>query len=301
MTRQYVVLALGVICVSFAAIFIRLAEAPPLVIAAYRLCLASLVIVPVALVRSGRELRSLSRRDVGLALLSGAFLALHFGLWMASLSYTTVATSVVLVTANPVFVSIASYLLFRERLGRQTAAGILVCLAGAVLIGYGNWQLGPQPLLGGVLALLGALAVAGYLLIGRRLRRGMGILSYAALTYSSAAVLLLLAALAFGHPLFGYSPNTYLMLVLLAAVPQVLGHTSLNWSLRFVSATLVTVAVLGEPVLATALAVAVLDEVPTWSEVVGGILILGGIFWAFRGSGASRREAGVDSGANATD
>ncbi len=285
MKRQYSVLTLGVISVSFAAIFIRLAEASPLVIAAYRLCLASLVVAPTAWIRSRQELRGLSRREVALALLSGAFLALHFGLWIASLSYTSVASSVVLVTANPIFVAIASYLLFRERLGRQGILGIVVCLVGAVLIGYGNWRLGPQPLLGGVLALLGALAVAGYLLIGRRLRQNIGILSYTALTYSSAALLLLVAALAFQYPLFGYSSTTYLMLVLLAVVPQLIGHTSLNWSLRFVSATLVTIAVLGEPVLATALAFAILDEVPTLTEVIGGILILGGIFVAFRRGG----------------
>ncbi|MBL7165984.1 MAG: DMT family transporter [Dehalococcoidales bacterium] len=295
MTRQYAVLALGVISVSFAAIFIRLAEAPPLVIAAYRLCLASLVVAPTAWIRSRQELRGLSRKDVLLAVLSGGFLALHFGLWIASLSYTSVASSVVLVTANPIFVAIASYLLFRERVGRQAILGIVVCLVGAVLIGYGNWRLGPQPLLGGVLALLGALAVAGYLLIGRRLRQNIGILSYTALTYSSAAVLLLVAALAFGHPLFGYSSTTYLMLVLLAVVPQLIGHTSLNWSLRFVSATLVTIAVLGEPVLATVLAFAILDEVPTLTEIIGGTLILSGIFVAFRRGGRGWRDADVDS------
>ncbi len=293
MTRKYAVLALGVISVSFAAIFIRLAEAPPLVIAAYRLCLASLVVAPTAWIRSRQELRGLSRQDVLLAMLSGAFLALHFGLWIASLSYTSVASSVVLVTANPIFVAIASYLLFRERLGRQGILGIVVCLVGAVLIGYGNWRLGPQPLLGGVLALLGALAVAGYLLIGRRLRQNIGILSYTALTYSSAAVLLLVAALAFGHSLFGYSSTTYLMLVLLAVVPQLIGHTSLNWSLRFVSATLVTIAVLGEPVLATALAFAILDEVPTLTEIIGGILIMSGIFVAFRRGRVGWRDADV--------
>jgi len=284
MTRYYLVLALGVVSVSFAAIFIRLAEAPPLVIAAYRLCLASVVVAPVAGVRSRQELRCLVRRDIIMALLSGAFLALHFALWIASLSYTTVATSVVLVTANPIFVAIASYFLFRERLSKQTILGIAVCLVGAVLIGYGNWRLGPDPLLGGVLALLGALAVAGYLLIGRRLRQSIGLLTYASLTYSSAAVLLLLSALAFGHSLVGYSGTTYVMLVLLALVPQLLGHSSLNWSLRFVSATLVTIAVLGEPVGATALAYLILDEVPTWTEIGGGILILAGIFVAFRTS-----------------
>ena len=286
MTGRYLVLALGVVSVSFAAIFIRLADAPPLVIAAHRLCIASLLIDPVAWVRSRHELRRLARRDVILSVLSGAFLALHFGLWIASLSYTTVATSVVLVTASPVFVAIASYFLFGEKLTRQTILGIVVCLIGAVLIGYGNWQLGSQPFLGGVLALLGALAVAGYMLIGRRLRQNIGILSYASLTYTSAGILLLMAVLVAGNPLVGYSSNTCLMLVLLAIVPQLIGHSSLNWSLRFVSATLVTIAVLGEPVGATALAYLILDEVPTWTEIGGGILILAGIFFAFRKSRA---------------
>ncbi len=286
MPRQYLVLTLGVVSVSFAAIFIRLAEAPPLVIAAYRLCLASLFICPIAWMRSRDELRRLARRDIILALLSGAFLALHFALWIASLSYTTVATSVVLVTASPIFVAIASYFFFRERLTRQTILGIAVCLIGAVLIGYGNRQLGPDPLRGAVLALLGALAVAGYLLIGRRLRQSIGLLTYASLTYSSAGIILLLAALIAGHSLVGYSGTTYVMLLLLALVPQLLGHSSLNWSLRFVSATLVTIAVLGEPVGATALAYLILDEVPTWTEIGGGILILAGIFVAFRKTAA---------------
>jgi len=290
MTRQYFVLAIGVVSVSFAAIFIRLAEALPLVIAAYRLCLASLIIVPVAWVRSGDELRRLSRQNIIMALISGAFLALHFGLWIASLSYTSVVTSVVLVTANPIFVAIASYFLFQEKLSKQTILGIVISLIGAVLIGYGNWRLGPSPLFGGILALLGALAVAGYLLIGRRLRRSIGLVSYASLVYSSAAVLLLLSTLAFGYRLVGYSTTTYVMLALLAVVPQLIGHSSLNWSLRFVPATLVTIAVLGEPIGATALAFLILNEAPTLSEGAGGILILVGIFTAFRKSEMLRRQ-----------
>ena len=282
MKRQYFVLTIGVISVSFAAIFIRLAEAPSLVIAAYRMGLASLVIIPLAWLRSGRELRRLSRQTVLMAMASGAFLALHFGLWITSLSYTSVATSVILVTTTPIFVAIASYFLFHEKLSKQTGVGIAISLAGSVFIGYGNWKLGPGSLFGGLLALLGALAVVGYMLIGRRLMRSMGVLSYASLAYGSAAVILLLATLASGNHLSGYSTNTYLMLVLLAVVPQLIGHSSVNWALRFISATLVTVAVLGEPVGATALAVIILKENPSLSEIGGGILILAGIFIAFR-------------------
>jgi drug/metabolite transporter (DMT)-like permease len=281
MKRQYFVLAIGVIAVSFAAIFIKLAEAPFLVIAAYRMVLASLVIIPFALFRSGGELRRLSRQTVTLGLISGAFLALHFGLWIASLSYTSVATSVILVTTTPIFVAIASYFLFREKLSRPTLAGIAISLIGSVLIGYGNWKLGTGSLFGSVLALLGALAVVGYMLIGRRLMLRISLLSYISLAYGSAAVLLLLAALVSGNRLFGYSTNTYIMLVLLAVVPQLIGHSSVNWALRFISATLVTVAVLGEPVGAIALAIPILKEIPTLSEIGGGILILAGIFIAF--------------------
>jgi len=282
MKRQYLILTIGVMSVSFAAVFIRQAEAPPLVIATYRLCLASLVVVPVAGARSRRELSGLLKRSILMSVLSGVFLAAHFGLWITSLDYTSVATSVILVTANPLFVAIASYFFFNERFERQTFLGIAVCIIGGVLIGYGNWRIGIDSIIGGLLALSGALAMAGYLLIGRSVRKSMGLLNYAAISYSSAGLLLLLITVAYGYPLFDYTGNTYAMMVLLAVIPQLLGHLSLNWSLRYVSATLVTIAILGEPVGATILAFIILNEAPTVLEIGGGFLILLGIFIAFR-------------------
>ena len=284
MKRQYSVLAIGVISVSFAAVFIRLANAPSLVIAAYRLCLAALILAPFAVKLAGKELRKIPGKNLVMMLLAGGFLALHFGLWITSLSYTSVATSVVLVTATPIFVAIASYLLFKERLTVKIVLGITISIGGSVLIGYGNWSIGTSPLLGAGLALAGALAIAGYLLTGRRLRRTTGLLSYTFVTYSSAAVLLLIVVLASGYSLSGYSGNTYLMFVLLALIPQILGHSSLNWSLKFMPATMVTIAVLGEPIIATTLAFLILNESPTLTEIIGGILILGGIFIAFKGN-----------------
>ena len=284
MKRQYSVLAIGVISVSFAAVFIRLSDAPSLVIAAYRMCLAALILAPFAIKVAGNELRQISGKNLIMMLLAGGFLALHFGLWIASLSFTSVATSVVLVTATPIFVSVASYLLFKEKLTFKIVLGIAISIGGSVLIGYGNWSIGTSPFLGAGLALAGALAMAGYLLTGRRLRRTIGLLSYSFVTYSSAAVLLLITVLASGYSLSGYSGNTYLMFVLLALIPQILGHSSLNWSLKFMPATMVTIAVLGEPIIATVLAVTILSETPTLVEIIGGILILGGIFVAFRGN-----------------
>jgi drug/metabolite transporter (DMT)-like permease len=187
----------------------------------------------------------------------------------------------VLVTASPIFVAIASYLLFREKLTARIIIGIIVSVAGAIVIGYNSWQTSVNSLLGGALSLGGALAVSGYLLIGRRLRQTMGLLSYVFLTYLSASVFLLMAVLLSGQSLFSYTGNTYLMLVLLALVPQLMGHTSLNWVLKYLPATIVTVAVLGEPVGATFLAWLILREAPALIEIIGGVLILGGIVIAF--------------------
>jgi drug/metabolite transporter (DMT)-like permease len=281
MTKHYLVLAIGVVAVSFGAIFTRLAEAPFLVIAVYRLTLASLVISPIACIYSGKELRSLSRNSILMSLVAGFFLALHFVFWIASLSYTTVASSVVLVTSHPIFVALASYFLFHEKLRRNTILGIGICLIGAVLIGYSDCQIGLEAFAGDLLALLGALAIATYFLIGRKLRPSTGLLSYTFLVYGSAALFLLVATLVSGYSLSGYSTNTYVMLILLALIPQLLGHSTLNWSLRFMPATLVAIAILGEPVGATILASLFLDEIPTLIQLVGGIFILSGIFVAF--------------------
>ena len=281
MAKHYFILSIGVVAVSFGAIFTRLAEAPFLVIAVYRLALASLIISPVACIYSGKELRSLSKKSIILSLLAGFFLALHFAFWIASLSYTTVASSVVLVTSHPIFVALASYFLFHEKLKRRTILGIGICLIGAVLIGYSDSRIGLAAFAGDLLALMGALAIAAYFLIGRKLRPSTGILSYTFLVYGSATLFLLAATLVSGYSLSGYSTSTYVMLILLALVPQLLGHSTLNWSLRFMPATLVAIAILGEPVGATILASLFLDEIPTLIQLVGGIFILSGIFVAF--------------------
>jgi drug/metabolite transporter (DMT)-like permease len=281
MKRPLSVLFLGVLSASFAVVFIRLADAPPLVIAAFRLTLASIILIPIALRRVFTEIKSLRRGEVMLALVSGAFLALHFGLWITSLRYTSVATSVVLVTADPVFVAFVSYLLFREQISRRTVVGLAISIAGVLLIGYANWKNGPVSLLGAGLALAAALAVAGYVLAGRRIRKQMGLLAYISIVYSAAAVLLLAAALGAGYSFFGYSGRTYLMMVLLALIPQLLGHTALNWSLRYIPATLAAIAFLGEPVAASIWALIILGEKPAALEIAGGIIVIGGIFAAF--------------------
>jgi drug/metabolite transporter (DMT)-like permease len=284
MNRQHLIIFIGVVSVSFAAIFIRLAEAPPLIIGSYRLLMASLILWPLTLKYSRNELRDLTLRDLGLTLVSGVFLGLHFGLWISSLSYTSVATSVILATSSPLFVVIASYVILKEKITREIITGIVVCFVGVAFICYGNWGIGTDSFIGGILALLGALAASGYMLIGRKLRQRMGLLVYSAIICSSAGILLLIASLVSGYSLSGYTGFTYLMIILLTVIPQLLGHLSLNWSLRFVSATLVTIAVLGEPVGANIWAFVILGEKPQLFEIIGSVFILAGIFTAFRRS-----------------
>lgn len=300
----WLVILLGIFAVSTASIFIRYAQrdAPSLVIAAYRLSLATLALAPVAASRHRDELRRLHRTDLLLALTSGLFLAVHFATWITSLEYTTVASSVVLVSTTPLWVGLLSPVVLREPLRRPVLIGMVFTLLGGTLIALGDtctlnaqglacppWQvfLGQNALLGDFLALCGAWAGAGYLMIGRRLRRHTSLVVYITLTYGMAAVGLIVLMLAFGHTPFGYPPRTYLYFVLLALVPQLLGHSSFNWALRYLSAAFVSVTLLGEPVGSTILAYILLHEIPTPVTLIGAILILTGIFIAARGGEAS--------------
>lgn len=294
-TRAYVVLVFGIFVVSWAAILIRWAgEAPPLVIAAGRLLTASLLLAPVALAqRAPRELRALGRRDQLLALLAGLALAVHFATWITSVRMTTIATSAVLVETNPLFVAILSGLFLRERIGRLTAVGIGVAVAGCIVIGLGDLssgqvQLTGQVLLGDLLALIGGLMAAIYFLLGRRLRQRLSIVAYIWPVYTAAAVVLLALGLFTGQQFTGYAPVTYLMILLLAVGPQLLGHSSLNYALGQLSATLVTVAALGEPIGSTVLAFVLLGETPSLLTLGGGVLILVGIALASVGEGGAR-------------
>ncbi len=280
--KPYVTLFIGVLSVSFAAIFIRLADAPPLVIAAYRLTIASIILIPIATVKSLKSLNKLSRHDMPLILLSSLFLALHFALWITSLSYTSIASSLILVTSHPAFVAVISYFLWGERLEKLAISGIAVTLLGVIVVNYGGFTFGSQAMLGNLLALTAGFAMGAYLLIGGQLRARIDILSYLTILYTCSAVLLLAAAIIAGHSFFGYSPITYVMLILLALVPQLIGHSSLNLAVRLIPVTFVSVAILGEPVGATLLGSLLLSEIPTTNEIVGGLLILGGIFVVLR-------------------
>lgn len=279
--NPYLVLFLGTGVLSLGAILVRYAQAPALAVAAYRLTLASLVLLPLAGWRVPGELRALTRRDLALAALSGFFLAWHFALWISSLDHTTVASSVVLVNTNPLWVGLLSPLL-GERVGWRMAVGIGVAVAGLTLIGASDLALGSNALWGDALALGGALMVSAYILIGRRLRRRLSLLAYVTPVYGAAAGFLLLFALAAGVPLVGYNAQTLAACLLLALGPQLIGHSSINWALGYLSPAFVTVVILGEPIGSAILAFVLLQEVPPPATLVGGALILVGIYLASR-------------------
>ncbi|HLC30934.1 MAG TPA: DMT family transporter [Dehalococcoidia bacterium] len=290
------VLALGVVAVSSAAVIIRLAgEAPALVIGAYRLGIASLVVVPAVSFIAPRDLRAYPRHLIPQVLASGVLLALHFAFWIASLDYTSVAASVVLVTTAPLMVAPLSYWLTGDRVTRQTLGGILIGLIGIGLIAFGNALSEAGSLVGDGLALLGAAAMAGHQLAGRRLRRRLSLPAYIAVIYPVAAVALWGAAGISGGPLIGFSAATYGYLLLLGLLPQVLGHSMLNWSLGHLSAVAVSTAVMAEPVGATVLAFLVLGEAPGMNEVLGGAVVLGGVYLALRGEGRRRPSGPADA------
>jgi len=280
--KAYVLLLVGVVSVSFAAIFIRLAQAPPLIIATYRLSIASLLLLPFTATKSAESLRKLAKRDIVLISLSSLFLALHFWLWITSLEYTSIASSVILVTCHPAFVGAISYFLWGERLNRLTIGGVVVALIGIILINYGGFTFGSRAIFGDLLALVAGFAMGGYLIMAKQLRARIDILPYLTLVYAGAAVILLLTTVSFGYSFTGYTTTTYIMMVLLAIVPQLIGHSCFNLAVRLIPVTFVSVAILGEPVGATILGYFILNEAPTANEIVGGILILAGVFIVLR-------------------
>lgn len=252
-------------------------DAPSLVIAAGRLSLATLLLLPWAAQRTG-ELRRLGLDRGRLVLLSGFMLGLHFAAYISAVRYTSIAAATVLATSTPVWVGLASPIILREPLHRAQRIGILLAVGGSVLIGLGATGGGSRPLLGNLLALSSALTGAVYFLIGRQLRPHFSLRSYTTIVYGCAALTLLLFAWLGGYSLLGYEPRTYFLFLLMALFPQLLGHSSYNYALAFLPAVYVSVAVISEPVGASILGLLIFGEVPGILTIAGGALILVGVF-----------------------
>ena len=291
-SHEWIVLLVGVVALSWAAPLIRLADAPPLVVASLRMTFAALPLLALSGLRRREELSLLRRRDVGLLLLAGLALAAHFGFWVASLQDTSIAASTAIVATQPLIVGLGAWLWLRERPTGALFVAIAIAGLGALLLAGSDLGDGVS-LRGDAFAALGAVFASIYLIAGRRVRAKLSNVSYAALVNAIAALALLGALAASGESLLGWGAGAYVFIVLLALVPQLIGHGSLTWALGSLPAAVVAVAVLGEPVGATAIGATLLDETPTLLEALGCALLLAGVYVALRGGlSLVRREDG---------
>lgn len=294
-----VAILIALLSVSTSSIFIRFAQAdgvPSIVIAALRLTFATLILSPIVFTRHMEELKGVSKKEIGFGTLAGVFLAIHFATWISSLEFTSVASSVVFVSTGPMWVALLSPMLLNERLSRTAIFGLALSLAGGTIIGlldacaWNNGLACPQlenllqgrAMWGNFLALAGAWAVTGYLIIGRKVRAGMSLVPYIFLVYGMAAVTLSIFMFASGNTPLGHAPKTYVWILLLAVLPQLIGHSTFNWALKYLPAAFVAVTTLGEPVGSALLAFFILEEIPSLPTLIGGALILSGIYLASR-------------------
>jgi drug/metabolite transporter (DMT)-like permease len=269
----WAILGVGVLAASVSAILIRYADdASGIAISFWRSSAGALLLLPFAI----KGLRRMEPRDYILPVVAGFFLAVHFATWITSVNLTTVASSVLLVSTTPIFIAIASRWIFNERLGLVGWSGIVLALVGTALIA--GLDFGGSSLDGNVLALIGGITVGGYGIAGRVSRQKLGILEYAVVTYGAAAVVLAILALPTHTQLTGYSSETWWAIAALVAGPQLLGHTFINFALRAIDATRVSVTIMGEPIIAIALAYVLFQETPSWLAYPGGIAILIGIY-----------------------
>ena len=283
----YAAIALAVVSVSFASIFITWSTSPPVTIALYRLAIATGIIGATILLRTAafrkpNTLPRISRRDASVMALIGAILATHFALWISSLKVEgeSIASSVVLVTSHPLMVGLLSHYVLRERLNRWMTVGIVLGFAGVVSIALADYGSSGSLLYADILAFSGGVMAGFYFLLGRRVRQRVALLDYAFVVYASATAVLFLYAIALGSSLapVGNLPRELLLFAALAVIPQIGGHTLYNWALRWVTAPVVSLSLVGEPVGSSLLAWVLLSQVPTVGVAIGAGLALVGIY-----------------------
>ncbi|MCF6136736.1 DMT family transporter [Pseudalkalibacillus berkeleyi] len=276
--NPYLAICIGVLSVSTSAVLVKLSSAPAPIIAGYRLLFTTLLMTPFILIYFRRDFIKIERRDLVFCLFAGVFLAFHFILWFESLNYTSVASSVVLVALQPIFAFIGTYIFFSEKLTLKAILGGSLAIGGSILISWGDFQISGMALFGDLLALLGAIAVTVYYLFGQNVRKRLHLMTYTFIVYGMATCTLLIYSLSLGYKLGPYPGQDWVYFILLALFPTLLGHTIFNWALKHVSTTVISMSILGEPIGASILAYFLLDEFIRAEQLVGGLIILIGIY-----------------------
>ncbi|MEH7237323.1 DMT family transporter [Bacillus sp. JJ1562] len=276
--NPYFVLAIAVVAVSTSAIFVKLTNAPAPVTAFYRLFFTVLLMFPVFLWKYRKELRVITKKDWLFSAISGVFLALHFILWFESLNYTSVTSSTVLVTMQPVFAFVGTYFLFKEKIGLGAILSTCLALVGSIIISWGDIQVSGSALYGNFLAIVSCMMITAYLLFGQTVLKRLTLVAYTFVVYSFSTITLFLYVVILKYPLGGYAGQDWMYFLLLAILPTLLGHNLFNWSLKWVSTSTISVSILFEPVGAAILAYFILSEQILLTQVIGGFIILVGIW-----------------------
>ena len=286
------ILAIGVLSVATSAILVRLAMGAAgkqgvdfsLFLAASRLIMTALILLPTW--KNLTQNNNATTKAFIYAIAAGLCLALHFASWISSLNFTSIAASTTLVTTNPIWVALLSRFWLKEKLSTKTILGIFIALVGGILIALGDTHGGKSysnPLWGDSLALIGAWTVSLYLLLGSQAQKqGLSLKHYSAIVYTTAAIILLPFPLIIGNGYLGYPEQVYLYVLLIAIFPQLIGHTSFNWSLRWISPTFISLVVLFEPIIASLLGLIIFAEIPSWFVLIGGAIVLSGVVVAIQ-------------------
>ncbi|HDX9610990.1 TPA: DMT family transporter [Bacillus toyonensis] len=276
---SYFILFFGVFALSTSAIFVKLADAPAAIIAFYRLLFATVILLPLLLFnkRNRNELNTLSKKQWGFGFLSGLFLAAHYVLWFESLQYTSVASSTVIVTLQPLFSMIGGYFLFKERFTKGAVIGCLIAISGSIVIGWQDFQISGDALYGDILAFMAAGIITAYFFISQHIRKNLSLIPYSVISYGSSACFLGIFAYMQQQPFIHYATQTWLSFIGLAFIATILGQTIFNWLLKWMSATVISMSILGETIGTCVLAYFILSETITLQQALGISIIFIGL------------------------
>ncbi|QFT90330.1 EamA-like transporter family protein [Bacillus sp. THAF10] len=288
--NPYMALAVGVITVSASAIFVKLADAPAGVIAFYRLFFSVIFLLPIFLWKYVGELKNITKRDWFFSAIAGTFLAFHFILWFESLNYTSVASSTVLVTLQPLFAFLGTYIFFRERLSARAIISGILAVTGSFIISWGDFKISGMALFGDFLALIACALVTAYLLFGQDVRKRVSIITYTFIVYSFSCLTLFIYVLISGDSFTNYAASDWFWFIMLAIFPTLLGHSLFNWAIKYISTNVISMAILFEPIGAAVLAYFVLEEIVTYSQFAGGLLVILSVGYFLRSNRKRRVE-----------
>lgn len=275
--NPYIPIIIGVISVSLSAIFVRLAEAESGVIAFYRMLFSVLIMSPLFFMKYKHEIKSLNKKEWMFMSIAGVLLAFHFILWFESLNYTSVASSTVLVTLQPIFALVGTYFFFKENISLKVIVATVVAISGSVLIAWGDFKVSGDAFFGDVLALIACALVTGYFLFGQEVRKQLSLITYTMVVYSVSTIVLFAYVLFVGQSFGPYESNEWIMFLLLAIVPNLLGHNLFNWAIKYVSTNIISISILFEPIGASVLAFFIFGELLTLAQILGGIIVIVGI------------------------